>query len=230
MSVRFLLPALLATAAAGSLAGCNNFLAKNNPCGGIYPADGVAEIFGVHVTGQMVADRATYDFDAASTLGSSGDCTTFVSGTASTDGSGTTSVTVSCHDVDVTFVVPDVRALAAGDTQMVHGNVSAGGIGNQVPCRDITATMKIESATGAKTGSSPYVTADFLRSVTLDMTSDAPGTIDADGGADGGVATSGPLPRCALHVVAHAKADFAASDYSQATTSGEDHCPALPSK
>jgi hypothetical protein len=87
-----------------------------------------------------------------------------------------------------------------------------------VPCRSAQATLTVVRATGAKAGSPAFVTSDFLRSVTLDVTSDD----GADASSDAG--------RCASHVVVHARADFAAKDYKQATASGGDHCPNLPSK
>lgn len=200
--------------AAASLAGCNNFLAKNNPCGGIYPADGVAEIFGLQFEGEMETGGAKYTFDSSLVADSANACETFASGSASDDGTGTTLITVSCHDVSVTFDVPDVRTLAEGASMTVTASMASGSIGNPVPCRPASAMLKINRAVGAKAASPTFVTSDFLRSVTLDIASD-----DA---SDAG--------SCASHVAVHANADFAAKDYKQATTSGENHCPALPSK
>ena len=208
----------LALVAASSVAACNNLLAKNNPCGGIYPADGVAEIFGVQWGGTMAVGNVMQSFDSSVVAESVDDCETFSSGSAADDGTGTTKMTVSCHDVEMTFAVPDVRSLAESATLSIPATVGEGGLGNTVPCRSAQATMTVVRATGAKAGSPQFVTSDFLRSVTLEVTSDD----GADASSDGG--------RCPSHVVVHARADFAAKDYKQATTSGENHCPSLPSK
>lgn len=212
---------LLALLAAASLAGCNNFLAKNNPCGGIYPADGVAEIFGLHFDGDMETGGAKYAFDSTLLADSANACLTFASGTAADDGTGTTQIMVSCHDVELTFTLPDMRPLAEGATLTVPLSVGIGSVGNTTPCRSATATLRIDRAVGAKAASPTFVTSDFLRSVTLDVTSD-----DASDAGDAGTGTG----TCASRVTVHARADFAAKDYSQATTSGENHCPSIPSK
>lgn len=200
------------------LAACGNVLAKNNPCGGEYPAEGEAEVLGAHVRGTLASDANEADAFDADGKGADGDgtCSVFASGLAPADGTGIVHVSVSCRGVIANVAVPDVRELAAGATAPATVTIENGASGQMEgsACRDVTTTLTIASAQGKKADSAPYVTPDFLRAVTVDF----------DDTADGAP------PGCARRVALHARIELAASNYAQAMQRGEDHCPALPSK
>jgi hypothetical protein len=207
----------VAVAAVAFVAGCNNFLARHNPCGGIYPADGVAEIGSVETDGVVdiaSPSETTHPFTSDPTAPSSEDCWTFITGLATEDGASTTTYQVTCGSVEVSLTIPDVRTLSQGAKVTLPSSVTSDGS----ECFAGSATLTIEQSVGAKAPAPTFVTRDFVRVGILELDS----TTIADGGTSS--------RSCPSHVALHGRISLTASNYSQATTAGEDHCPSLPSK
>lgn len=214
------------------LAGCDHVLAKNNPCGGIYPADGVAEVRAQADGTLLDADGKTYPFELTSGIaqesGPDGACWTFVSGTATDTGGETIDLQVECGSVVIDVTLPDVRLLDHGATARVPVKVGPSPQGATI-CTG-TATLAIETATGAKAPAPSWVTSDFVRAGTLHFEPATPPSGDASVDAAAATDAGGGSGVCPIHVALDAHVEVNASDYSQATTSGDDHCPKLPDK
>jgi len=191
--------AVLASAVA--LGGCNNLLAKMNPCGGIYPVDGTATVSTRSVTGTVKAGATSYDLAA-------GDCDTLLSGTA-TDASGSATFDVECGSASLAFTLPDLRTLATGEHVDVAATLSADL--SSSPAAG-TAQLTVDAAEGSSSPAPAFVTSDFVRTVVLDLS--VPATTDAAGST----------------LTVHVTINVVASDYTQGMTEGTDSCPDLPAK
>src|SRR5215472_2352611 len=157
--------------AIASSLGCDHVLAKHNPCGGFYPADGVAEISGVGASGDMDVTTAgtatTYAFNADPAVAlDAGEwqCDTFIGGLAKEDGSETTNFQVSCGDATISLTLPDVRMLEQGASVTIRGAVL---LPTGATCVASTGTLTITQATGSKASPPSFVTADFMRIGTI---------------------------------------------------------------
>jgi hypothetical protein len=200
------------------LFGCGDWLAKNNPCGGLYPAPGVAEVTSQRESGTVSVVTAGGELtDAIVPEGEgtgSGSCEAFFSGSASDDDSATSTLQVTCYDgaaPTLRFTVPDVRPLEQGAVATLQAQLTDDDSQGHACTSTSSATLRIDRAVGGQAPSPTFVTSDFVREASITLDSVAPGA-------------------CAAHVTVTATVTVEASDYSQAMQEGPGHCPPLPAK
>jgi hypothetical protein len=200
------------------LFGCGDWLARHNPCGGIYPAQGVAEVTTERASGTVSVVTAGGDLTDAivpeSEATGSGSCEAFFSGLASDDDSATSTLQVTCHDgaaPTLLFTVPDVRPLEEGAVVTLQAQLSDDNSQGHTCTSTSSATPRIDRAVGGQAPSPTFVTSDFVREASITFDSATPGA-------------------CAARVTITASLTVEATDYSQAMQEGAGRCPPLPSK
>jgi hypothetical protein len=200
------------------LVGCEGAFAGANPCGGIQTSETTATVGGVPATGSVVVTTTTANSYSLSPT-SDQSCDASVLGNAGPEGTSSLTFEVGCGEASVRVTVPDVRFLADG-TQEVAAEITTDNDSHL--CASGTATLTVASASGSSAPGPDFVTADFLRVVSVALDS-SPWTASADN-----VASDGCPAKVALDATLHfTKGSFTPAESSTPITAA---CPPVPYK